>query len=729
MSGSASPKVAKAAKKPGQRRVSTATVLQMEAVECGAASLAMILAYHGRWVALEELRIACGVGRDGSKASNLCRAARGYGLSAKGFRKEPSGLAELPVPSIIHWNFNHYVVFEGYSGAWAYLNDPAVGRRRVTREELSDAFTGVVLAFERTPDFKTGGAPARPLLALARALGSARGALVLIALLTLALVVPAVVIPAFGKIFVDEILVEEREAWLKPLILAMAGTAALRGLTTWLQQKILLRVEMKLSLVMATRLLEKVLALPIAFFAQRAPGDLANRVGAADRVAKLLTGDFAASVLNALTASFLGLVMIGYDPVLAGLTIAAAGANFAVLRATARIRRTQARRLMNEMGKLTGATVGAIRSIETIKASGLEQDGFATWSGYQAKILNTGREIGRVTAVIDLFPPLLSSLTAAAVLCVGALRVIDGHLTVGDLVAFQTLSASFMTPIGALVGFGNQIQRITADLARIEDIERYPAAPAPASDDDRAVPVKLRGEVELRGVTFGYSPLDPPLIDRFDLQVKPGRRVALVGASGSGKSTIGRIVAGLLPLSAGEVLLDGRPLRTIPRSVLAGSLAYVDQEIFLFEGTIRDNVTLWDSTIADNAVTRALADAAILDDVSRRAGGIEAEVSEAGTNFSGGQRQRLEIARALALEPTLVILDEATAALDPLTEKLIDDNLRRRGITCIIIAHRLSTIRDCDEIIVLRRGKVVERGGHEALLAAGGEYARLIETT
>ncbi len=709
------------------RWVRTPTVLQMEAVECGAACLGMIMGYYGRWVSLEELRVACGVSRDGTKASNLCKAARTFGFSAKGFRKEPAGLADLPVPSIIHWGFNHYVVFEGFKGGRAYINNPASGPASVSMDELDAAFTGVVLAFEPGAEFRKGGRRPGATEILWAYLRGSRATLALIAVLTLALVVPGIAIPAFTKVFVDDILINGRKDWLVPLVLAMGVAALLRGGATMAQQGLLLRLELKLSLTLARNLLSHALRLPMAFFHQRAPGEIANRVSAADRVARLLTGDLASSMVNAVTAGVLGLVMIGFQPVLAGVTILLALCNFVAVRVTDKATRLSALNLMSDQDKLYASTVGTLRAIETVKASGLEGERFASWGGRQAKTLNHAQKLGRLTGFVGVVPTLVDALTVATVLCLGAFLVIRGQMTVGDLAAFQTLAASFTVPVGRLAGFSGQLRLIQADLVRMEDIHQ--SRPALVGRADRGLAGTdgvLCGEVELRAVSFGYSPLDPPLIKEFSLHIRPGRRVALVGGSGSGKSTVARLIAGLVAPDGGDILIDGRPIAAIPRRLLCGSIAHVDQEIFLFEGTVRENVTLWDDTRSDAAVSQALADAAVLDDISRRPGGLRSVVMEGGINFSGGQRQRLEIARALVQDPTLLVLDEATAALDPLTEQRIDDALRRRGMTCVIVAHRLSTIRDCDEIVVMRRGRVIERGTHEDLLERGGEYARLI---
>ncbi|SNR83176.1 NHLM bacteriocin system ABC transporter, peptidase/ATP-binding protein [Puniceibacterium sediminis] len=701
----------------------------MEAVECGAACLAMILGHYGRWVPLEELRIKCGVGRDGSKASNLCKAARFYDMNAKGFKKEPEGLKDIQLPAIIHWNFNHYVVLEGISQSHAWLNDPASGPRRISRAALDESFTGVLLAFAPNSEFQKSGRRTSTWGMIWQYMGNSRSALGLVAILTLALVIPGIVIPAFARIFVDDILIAQREDWLVPLALSMAATVLLLGVNTWLQQFLLLRMELKLSLSMASRLLDHILKLPIAFFNQRAPGELANRLAAPGRVAALISGQLASAFLGAITAVFLAGVMLIYDPVMGSAIVLITMVNFMVLKAVSQRQEIGVQNLMQSQGAMFARTVGAIRSIESIKAGALESEMFSTWSGYQAKALNAGQTVGRTSAMIAVMPTFLSALTAVVALCFGALRVIQGQMTLGDLVAFQLLVAAFTLPISNLVGFGSKVQMIRSDLARIEDVFRYQPNPTlPGYGTQQSGFGQLRGEVAVRHVSFGYNPLDPPFIRDFSCVLKPGRRIALVGGSGSGKSTIGRIVAGLMDPDEGEILYDGIPIGLIDRTILSGSVAYVDQDIFLFEGTIRDNLTLWDDSISDAVIWAALRDAQFAEEIEKRPNGLQAHVTEGGMNFSGGQRQRLEIARALVGEPSVLILDEATAALDPVTEALIDDALRRRGVTCVIVAHRLSTIRDCDEIIVLKRGREVERGTHDVLVAAKGEYAALLET-
>jgi NHLM bacteriocin system ABC transporter peptidase/ATP-binding protein len=705
----------------------TPTILQMEWIECGAASLAMILAYHGLWVPLEQVRLACGVSRDGTKASNIVKAARKFGFNAKGFRKDPATLTELPMPCIIHWEFTHFVVLEGLDGRRAHLNDPAVGRRSVDLAEFDSSFTGLALAIEPGSEFRPAGRRPTVLPRLVRELREARVALLLLVLLSLALAVPGVIIPSFARIFVDNVLIGELGNWLTPLLVGMAVTAAARMLITTLQQSLLLRLETKLSVTRASLLFRHLMALPIEFFTQRHIGDIASRFAGNERISRLLSGEFATNILNLVALVFFAGAMAIYDLPLAALCIGISGLNVA---AWLLIRHRLADLVRNESmqrGRVHAATVALIRTIETLKASGIEDNAFSRWAGFHARLLNLTQQVGRYTTLLGICPLFVSALTIATVLGVGALRVLDGALTIGGLVAFQSLMASFTAPVNALLRLAGGFQGARADLARIEDVLSYPATPDPPREASAQLAApKLTGRIELRNVSFGYSAMEPPLIDGLSLRLEPGMRVALVGASGSGKSTIGRLICGLMRPWSGEILYDGVPLDHIPRPLLASSVAYVDQDIFLFEGTVRDNVTLWDATVPEADVSQALKDAAIQDEIAARVGNYGCTVAEAGTNFSGGQRQRIEIARTLVGNPSILVLDEATAALDPYTEHVIDGNLRRRGCTCIIIAHRISTIRDCDEIIVLEGGRVIERGTHDELIVRHGLYADLV---
>jgi NHLM bacteriocin system ABC transporter peptidase/ATP-binding protein len=708
-------------------RWATPTVLQMEGLECGAASLAMILAYYGLWVPIETLREACGVSRDGSKASNILKAARRFGLAAKGFRKELSSLHELPMPAIVHWNFNHFVVLERLGSNYVYINDPAVGRRSVDYEEFDAAFTGVVLAMEPGAKFARGGRKPDFFLLLLSRLRNSMPAVVLLLTLSMTLAVPIVLLPAFTKIFIDDVLIKHNVNWFTPLLIGIGIAAVTRALMTAFQQSLLLRLQTKLTVTMVSHFLWHVLTLPMEFFTQRHAGDIASRVVANEQIAQLLSNGVAANALNLISLTLIAAVMMFYDVLLAIISIAALVLNVVVLRLVARQRDEINRKLALEHGKLNSSTIEIIRTIETIKAGGLEDDAFARWAGFQAKVLNAEQALGVYSTFLDICPIFLTGLTIAIVLGLGGLRIVEGALTIGGLIALQALLASLVEPVNALVQQAGSLQTIKGSLLRVEDVFNYPARPflrieqAPAD-----MSPKLSGRVELNNISFGYSVLEPPLIEDFSLVVEPGRRIALVGASGSGKSTLGRLISGLYRPWSGELRIDGWPLADIPQEIFANSVAYVDQEIFLFEGTARDNLTLWDDTVPEANVSQALKDALIHEEIAVRAGNYDCHVAEDGRNFSGGQRQRIEIARALAANPSIVILDEATSALDPSVEKAIDDNLRRRGCTCIIIAHRLSTIRDCDEIIVMGNGRVVQRGTHHELLLQGGEYARLV---
>ena len=712
-----------------KRRVRVPTVLQMEAVECGAAALAMVLACFGRFVPLEELRVACGVSRDGSKASNLLKGARRYGLVARGFRREPAALADLPLPMVVHWNFNHFVVLEGFRGDRVFLNDPAAGPRVVSCREFDEAFTGVALTFEPARDFERGGVRQRLPAALRSRLARSYPALGYVVGAGLLLVVPGLVVPAFSRVFVDDVLVRRAADLVKPLFLAMGVTVAVLGVLTWLQHRHLLRLETRFAVTTSSRFLWHVLHLPMRFFTQRFAGDVGSRVAINDRIAHLLSGELATSFVSTCMAVFYAGFMWRYDPVLSIVALSTAGLNAAALKYFSAKRAHLNQQFLHDQGRLIGTAMAGLQGIETLKAMGAESDFFARWSGYQAKAVGTEQRLKAQAEILSAVPRLLTPVSTALILGIGGMRVMDGTVSMGMLVAFQALMAGFITPVNRMVDLGSTLQEVKGDLARLDDVLSAPADPAATFGEDAdstSFPARLSGYLELRDVTFGYSPVDPPLIENFSLSLRPGSRVALVGGSGCGKSTIARLVCGLYEPWSGEVLFDGRPRRNLPRRLTTTSFSVVDQEVFLFEGSVCDNLTLWDATIEEADMVRAASDACIHDEISARPGHYHGIVEEGGRNFSGGQRQRLEIARALVTNPALLVLDEATSALDPTTEALIDDNLRRRGCTCLIVAHRLSTIRDCDEIVVLDRGRVVQRGTHDEMKAVAGPYSRLV---
>jgi NHLM bacteriocin system ABC transporter peptidase/ATP-binding protein len=712
------------------RRRKVPTVLQMESVECGAAALSMILARYGRHVPLEELRADCGVSRDGARASSLVAVARRHGLIARGYQTEAAALPDQPMPLIVFWAFQHFLVVEGISRRFGrtvvHVNDPAAGPRTMDWDEFDSGYTGIALTFEPGPDFAKAGRAPRVLDALAGRRQPTGRALPLILLASLLLVPIGIVGPACSRVFLDQILGEGDHGLVLPLLLTMTAAAVGTTVLTAVQQHYLLRIETRMGVFGSARFFRHLLRLPVDFFLQRQPAEVARRVSANDMVAQILNRDLATTVVNLLLVFFYAAVLFRYDMTLGTIGIALATLNIGVLRLVARTRTDAVSALRADRGKLTGTTFNTLRLIETIKATGAEQDAFARWAGFLAKTTSGRQRLGLPTAFITVIPPMLATANTGLILLVGGLRVVDGAISVGTLVAFQTLLNSFSRPVAQLTNLGEQLQDAAADLARLHDVERYPVDPAFEQRVPAHGEARLSGHVAFEEITFGYNPQASPILNDVSLTVEPGRRIALVGGSGSGKSSLGRLVAGLYRPWSGRILMDGRPREGLGRELVAASVAFVDQDISLFEGTVRDNLTLWDETIPDEAVTAALRDAEIFDLVAARPGGIRSGVLESGRNFSGGQRQRLELARALVTRPTLLVLDEATSALDAETEQRISDNLRRRGCACLIIAHRLSSIRDADEIIVLEHGEVVERGRHYELMDRDGRYRRLV---
>lgn len=722
--------------KPSQPgRVRTPTLLQMEAVECGAAALGIILGYYGRIVPLTELRRECGVSRDGSKASNVLKAARLYGLNAKGFKKSLEDVRAIKPPFVVFWNFNHFLVVEGFAGKNVYLNDPGTGPRTVSLEEFDQAFTGVILLMEPGPEFQTGGKKKGILTALASRLQTSRQAIIFCLIAGLLLTIPRLAVPAFTQVFVDEILVENRTDWLRPLLLGMVLVALLRGLVARLQLTYLRRLLLKLSVAMSGQFLWHTIRLPVGFYAQRFAGEISSRAQLNDKVAEVLSGRLATTAIDSIMMVFYASLMLFYDPLLTLIAILFAAANFGALQSLSRNRVDANVRLSQETGKVAGVAISGIQTIETVKASGLESDLFAKFAGYYAKTINAQQELGLPTRLLGVLPTVLTSLAVTSILVVGGFRVMAGTFSIGALIAYQALTQEFLKPVNGLVNFGSTLQELEANLNRLDDVLENPVDPETerqinANGDRWEIysqdSFKLQGYVTLDGLTFGYNRLGDPLIQDLSLTLKPGQRVALVGGSGSGKSTVAKLLTGLYEPWSGVILLDGIARNQIPRPVLANSLALVEQEIFLFAGTVRENLTLWDPTVPETDIVKACQDAAIHELILNMPGGYNTQLSEGGMNLSGGQRQRLEIARALVRNPAVLVLDEATSALDAETELIIDRNLRRRGCSCIVVAHRLSTIRDCDEIIVLAQGKVVQRGNHEELRRHPGVYTRLV---
>jgi NHLM bacteriocin system ABC transporter peptidase/ATP-binding protein len=707
--------------------VRTPTILQLESVECGAAALAMILAHHGRHVPLEQLRVDCGVSRDGSKAGGLLRAARAHGMVARGFKKEPDAIAELPLPAIVFWNFNHFVVLEGFHGGRAWLNDPARGRRSVDAAEFDQAFTGVVLTFERGPGFQPGGFAPSVRRSLGQYLEGYRASIGAAFFIGLMLVMPGLVMPWLLGRFVDEVLVAKLDGVALPLLLGLIAAASARALLLAVQARLLMDTFGRAARASASRFFVRALALPMTFYSQRSAGELAARVDLNERVAETISADLAHLALDCVTAIFFLALMARLEAKLTLVVVACLAVELFAWRALARRTAEISQELSVQAGKLAGTATGGLSNIESIKAGGQESALFLKWIGLQVQYVNASIRAQRYLLTIGQAPALLGLAAHLTVLGLGAALIMKGVFSVGDLVAFQVLLAGFTAPVHDLFGHTQKLQTLRGDLARLDDVLHHPAEEGIAVA--RGIPAspapKLAGALEFRNVTFGYNRGEAPLVADFSLSVAPGGRVALVGASGSGKSTLARLAAGLYRPWSGEILFDGVPRSGYERAHLANAVAYVDQDVMLFEGTVRDNLTLWEPA-SEEALRHAVRDAAIEAEVMMRDDGLDAPLQEGARNLSGGQRQRLEIARALVRNPSILILDEATSALDPASESIVEDNLRRRRVTCLVVAHRLSTVRDADEIVVLDRGRVVERGSYEQLKALNGRFSELV---
>jgi NHLM bacteriocin system ABC transporter peptidase/ATP-binding protein len=707
--------------------VKVPVVMQMEALECGAACLTMILAYYGKWIPLEQVRSDCGVSRDGSNARNVLRAARSYGLEAAGYRYEPETLKNCgKFPCIIHWNFNHFVVLNGFQGDKAMLNDPGRGTVTVSMQEFDSSFTGICLSFEPTENFVPEGRP-KSVLAFAKSrLVGAGAAIALTVIMAVISALIGVIQPGFSRIFVDRLLTGQNPDWAVPFLVGLGALSLLQIVIGCINALYSNRVNGKLATVGSTSFLWKVLRMPMEFFSQRMAGDIYQRQGTNASIANSLVNTFAPLALNALMLVFYLVVMVRYSLPLSLIGIASVLCNLFVSRIISKKRINLTRVQMRDSGKLAGVTVSGIEMIETIKASGAETGFFSRWAGYQASVNTQQVKYERMNQALGLIPSVISTITNTAVLMLGVWFVMQGSFTIGMIMAFQGFLGSFLSPAMTLISAGQSLQEMRTQMERVEDVMQYPTDVSEETDEGEGSYKKLTGSITIKNLTFGYSKLDEPLIEGFDLTLKAGNSVAFVGQSGCGKSTLSKLISGLYKPWSGELLFDGKPMEQIRHSVFTGSLAVVDQDITLFEDTIENNIKMWDRSIEDFEMIMAARDAQIHEDIMLREGGYQYRLTEGGKDFSGGQRQRLEIARVLAQDPTIIILDEATSALDAKTEAAVVKSITDRGITCIVIAHRLSTIRDCNEIVVFDRGKVVERGTHDELYAKNGAYARLV---
>ncbi len=773
-----------------KKHVRTPTIIQMEITECGAAALTIMLGYYDCYVPLEKMRIECGVSRDGSNAENIIKAARRRGMEAYGIETQSiDALNDLKLPFIVHWNFNHFVIVEGIRKNKYYLNDPATGPRTVTRDEFDQSFTGIALVCKPKKEFKKEGEPFSVYRALLNRLKGEGSSFSFIVLASLLLVIPGIMIPGFSKIFIDDILVRQFHDWLPPLLLGLLITTILMAVLTWLQRYQLLMMQIKIMVNASAKFVWHVLRLPISFFQQRFIGDVQERLGANSRIAELLSGELTSSAVSLVTVIFYGIIMVLLDWQLSIFVIIVAIANMILLYYIARKIADINRVFLQERGRLTGIAMNGLEIIETLKGMGLENYFFSRWATQHSKIINSQQRIILFNQVVSIFPTLLYGFLTVTILGYGCWQIMNGYLTVGTLVAFQALAMSFNAPIMTLLGLASRLQQIRGDLARLKDVEQHPIDPrfgdkkqtleneklkmkndleedsslfsvqGSGSKDgnsqkiypwiDRALTEQQQAKIKVRAadlpeekkethteiaqkgnlillkVKFGYSVLEEPLIKDLNLTLKSGKSIAIVGATGSGKSTIAKLICGLYQPWAGEIILNNKTLKEVSSEILAKTLAFVDQDIMLFEGTVLDNLTLWKENYDIDALQKVLSDACLLDVVNER-GGLNSRLIARGANFSSGEKQRLEIARALLNQPKILVLDEATSDLDAITEEQICNNIKKRGCSLFIISHRLSAIRDCDEILVLNKGDIIEHGTHTELLKLNGQYRQLV---
>ena len=706
-------------------------VMQLEALECGAACLCMVMAYYDKWVPLEQVRKDCGVSRDGSNAANILAAARNYGFEADGYKVEPEQLRdEGEFPCIVHWGFNHFVVCNGFKGDKVYLNDPAKGTYSVPFEQFDESFTGICILLKPGEGVEPSGERKSIWEFVSKRLKSAKAALVFMAVTSLIASLTGILTSVFSRMFLDDMLPGDEPQLFWSFITGLSVLALIWIAAAWIQAIYTLRLNGKMDVVGNSTYMWKVFRLPMEFFSQRMAGDIQQRKSTNAQIAGQIVTIFAPLLLDIIMMIFYLVVMLRYSVLLSLIGIASVLIQFLLSKIIANRRVNVTRVMMRDRGKLAGYTVSGMEMIESIKASGAENGYFERWSGYQASVNFQAVNYGKIRFYLGMIPSVVSQTLSILITVLGVWLVMRGEFTPGMVFAFQGFLSSFISPASSLISSGQQMQEMRTNMEQIEDVMEYPEDMAMQnetdSEDESTSYTKLSVNLEMRGVTFGYSPLGPPLIRDFHLYLKKGKSVALVGTSGCGKSTLSKLISNLYQPWSREILFDGKPASEIDRAVFTGSVAVVDQDIILFEVPISDNIKMWDNSIEDFEMILAARDAQIHTTILQCEDGYRHKMTEGGKDFSGGERQRLEIARVLALDPTIIIMDEATSALDARTEYEAVRSIRERGITCIVIAHRLSTIRQCDRIIMLEDGRIVEDGTYEELLAKNGRFADMV---
>lgn len=708
-------------------KIKTPTVIQMENAECGAAALAIILHYYGAQAPLEKLRKDCGIGREGSKAINIVRAAKLHGLHCESFEVgEVEDCYHIRVPCILYWGFNHFVVLEGLTVNKVYINDPACGRRVLSWEAFGQEFTGVVIGMVPTKSFQKIKKSNLLKTLIFEQLGQFNGFYTFILLSSLFLILPGIALPAFAKIFIDDILIKGNISWLAALILGLMGTAIIRNILTWFQLHAILKYKIKFLSSNSARLIWRILHLPILFFQQRYIGDICYRAGGYQRIGDIVSVKLTMAFINLLLASVYITFIFLFSWQIATIVSVLTFAIYCVYLMTKRKVRDYTFQYLQLSGTLSGIETHTLQSVETIKACNEQDMFFDSWASKHAQTIDMQQKLMFVHQTANVFIKWFVGLANVLILAIGANMIIGGQLSAGSLIAIQTLSMSVFSPIMALFSFGQDIEAIKGDLNRIADISNYPIEQPRSCNVSEESSSNKTNKLDFKGVEYSYGLYDPTILKHIDINVQRGEKVSLVGTSGSGKSTIAKLAVGLLTPTKGKVYLNDLELQGNNKGNLSNSIGYVDQEIFLFEGTLRENLCFWKGGIDDADMLLAIDEVGLFDFFVQK-GGLEFFITEGGSNLSQGQKQRVEIARALLYQPDMLILDEATSALDEAIERNLHEKISRKNIGVLTIAHRLSSVQNSDRIYVLDQGKIISVGTHTALLDSCALYNRLYQ--